>query len=95
MEDFKTYFQTQTNKERFDDSRSSLVTRMTERDTVLTGMDMPGYATERNNFLIFSTYRITQSHNGELVEKGSFLGIAGMFFELGDSEAMAAHAAQP
>ncbi len=89
MEDFKSYIDSLSQKEQFDQTRSSLITRMTEPDTVLAGSRKAGYTTERNNYLIFSTYRISLSVNGKEFEQSHFLGIAGMFFELGNSGPLA------
>ncbi len=97
MEDFKTYTETlNAEKAKADPSRTSTITRMMKQDTVLAGVKEQSYATERNNFLIFSTYSITRNLSDSQVEQKRYFGIAGMFFELSNNdEQMAAHAAQP
>lgn len=97
MEDFKAYTETLfAEKAKADPSRTSTITRMMKQDTVLAGVQEQSYATERNNFLIFSTYSITRNTSDNQLEQQRYFGIAGMFFEMGSSdEQMAAHAAQP
>lgn len=97
MEDFKAYTETlHAEKAKAAPERTSTLTRMMKQDTVLAGTPELSYATERNNFLIFSTYSITRNTSDNQIEQKRYFGIAGMFFEMSSSdEPMAAHAAQP
>ena len=96
MDDFRAYYESVSLKRQFDQERSSIVTRMFEPDTVSMGASSSTNATERNSYLLFSTYNVTVHIEDEEFVLGRYLGIAGMFFDLGgDTDIMEAHAAQP
>ena len=96
LDDFKRHIAQQERTSAVDQERTALTNRMFNADTTVADQEpAKGISTERNNYLLFSTYRIIQSDDFRTVEIGRYLGIATMFFELGSSENMTAHAAQP
>ena len=87
MDDFQTYFETASQKKQFEQERAALVTRMLKSDTVSLGSSQPAYSTERNNYLIFSTYKVKMNVSRQEVLVGNYFGIGGMFFDLGADDA--------
>lgn len=95
LDDFRTYLDKniqQTNNKR---EHTSITDRMFNADTTTADQNPVGYTTKRNNYVLFSTYTISISDDFRDEELGKYLGIATMFFEIGKSENMSAHAAQP
>lgn len=95
LDDFTTFLD--KNIQQTDDQRehTSITDRMFNADTTTADQEPVGYLTKRNNYLLFSTYTLTISDDFRDEELGKYLGIATMFFELGKSENLNAHAAQP
>ncbi len=97
MDDFKAFLDQETRPAASHREHTSFPERMFNADT--TTADAPpkptGYATERNNFLLFSTYRVYIADDFHEQELGRYIGVATMFFELGSSDGVNAHAAQP
>ena len=83
MVDFRSYVDDLAQKRQFDQQRTALVTRMLRSDTVSLGSATTAYSTERNNYLIFSTYKMKVTASQEEYLVGNYLGIAGMFFDMG------------
>ncbi len=96
MDDFRSYLEQAERVSPVERERTSLTNRMFNADTTTANQEpQKGVSTERNNYLLFSTYRVIQTDDFREVELGKYLGIATMFFQLGTSENMTAHAAQP
>ena len=86
INDFQEFLDEASEKEQYD-RQTSAINQMFTKDTVEPGLSKPIYHTERNNFFVFSTYKISVSEEGQLLppEETRYLGIATMFFELGGS----------
>ena len=98
MDDFHDYMDRISKRQQFEQERSALITRIFRPDTVaLSGRspDVSSLIMERNSFLLFSTYDVKVVINGDDYPMGHYLGIAGMFFDLGASLPEEAHAAVP
>ncbi len=95
LDDFKTHMVKSTQPSQFQQELTSLPDRMFNADTTTAEQQPTGYNTERDNFLFFSIYRITLTNDFQDEEVAKYLGIATMFFQIGESENMTAHAAQP
>ncbi len=95
LDDFKSFLDASVQETAMQQERTAFTERMFNADTTTADPKPTGYNTERNNFLLFSTYRLTKVDDFREVEEGRYLGIATMFFQLGTSENMTAHAAQP
>ena len=96
MDDFKAYLESSIEKEQLD-QKTSIINQMFTQDTVNPRSSQPITSTERNNFLVFSTYKISVVDPEKLIppQESNYIGIASMFFELGSSGSAEAHAAQP
>ena len=94
MDDFHKYLETAAEKEQLD-QQTSIINQMFTQDTAKPGSSKPVSHTERNNFFVFSTYKIATSEEDQLLppEEAKYIGIANMFFEMGaqspsDTQAM-------
>ena len=94
LEDFKGFLDKQT-QDTVTPGQTSITDRMFNADTTVAEKPATGYATKRNNYLLFSTYRVTLVDDFREVEYGRYIGVATMFFQIGESEDMTAHAAEP
>lgn len=94
LDDFKAFLDKETQEATTPD-QTSITDRMFNADTTTAEKPSAGFATERNNYLLFSTYNVTQVDDFREVEYGRYIGIATMFFQIGESEDMTAHAAEP
>ena len=95
MDDFNSFLDKSVVQHVRKQERKSFTDRLFNADTTTAEPKPTGYSTERSNYLFFSTYRVTKVDDFREVEEGRYLGIATMFFPLGISENMTAHAAQP
>ena len=96
MDDFKAYLENALEEEALN-QQTSIINQMFTQDTVNPRSSRPVTSTERNNFLVFSTYKISVTNNDQLItpQESSYLGIANMFFELGTSGNTEQHIEQP
>ena len=95
LDDFKSYMDRSMQQTSAQQEQTSFSERMFNADTTTAEQQPTGYSTERNNFFLFSTYRVVQTDDFRETEIGRYLGVATMFFELGKSDVATAHAAQP
>ena len=96
MDDFTTFLAKETKSTERPQEHTSLADRMFNADTTTADAEPPtGYITDRNNYLLFSTYRVYRADDFHEDELGRYLGIATMFFQIGSSDGLNAHAAQP
>lgn len=86
MDDFQEYLETTSEKEQVD-QQTSIINEMFTQDTVKPSFSKPISHSERNNFFVFSTFKISVSDEDQLLppEEARYIGIAKMFFELGPS----------
>lgn len=96
MDDFNS-FQAKSDKQTVNNREQTAFTdRMFNADTTTAPPPKPaGYTTERNNYVLFSIYRVTKVDDFREIEEGRYLGIATMFFSLGTSENMTTQVAHP
>ena len=95
MDDFNSFQDKSIKRTINNREHTSFTNRMFNADTTITVPKPAGYTTERSNYFLFSTYRVTIVDDFRETEVGRYLGIATMFFSLGNSENMTAHAAHP
>ena len=88
MDDFKNYLEDIAEEEALD-KQTSIINQMFTQDTINPRMTKPLSTTERNNYFVFSTYKISITEEGHLLpsHESSYIGIANMFFELDNEEA--------
>ena len=96
MSDFQDYLADAAEKEHLD-KQTSIINQMFTQDTVEPGIAKPVSHTERNNYFVFSTYKISISDEDQLLppEESRYVGVANMFFEMGPSPSQEAQAIQP
>ena len=82
LTDFKSYVQEKAQRELFEESHENLLGKVLAGvGSQVTGA-IAARTTERNNYLLFSTYRIAfEGPTGEQ-EQWRYLGVGGMFFEM-------------
>ena len=95
MNDFQEYLRTAAEKAQLD-QQTSIINQMFTQDTVQPGFSKPVSHTERNNYFVFSTYKISISEEDQLLpaKESRYIGVANMFFEMGASS-KEAQAIQP
>ena len=88
MDDFKSYIENTFHEQQLKE-QTSVINQMfsKERETASPRLTPPSTYTERNNYLIFSTYKISLVEKEKYLDplESRYLGIASMFFEIGHS----------
>jgi len=88
MDDFKSFLNKETRPASQTQEFTAIPDRLLNTDTTAADAEEEptGYSTQRNNYLIFSTYRVFRADDFHEAEFGRYLGIATMFFELGATD---------
>ncbi len=96
MEDFDEYVDETLYKDRMN-KQTSVITHMFDQETLSSFDGNPVTSRERNNYFVLSTYKIslTEDIPQAIPLESNYLGIASMFFEIGHSNNLDAHAADP
>ena len=89
MNDFRDYLETTEHEAQLEEQTSIINQMFTREAGAAVQQGKPVTMKERNNFFIFSTYKLSLSDEEGFLDpmERTFLGIGSMFFELGSSNA--------
>lgn len=93
MDDFKDHIEAQTRERQRELSMNNMVGRMLTGEQVNMDTSLMGSSTERNNYLIISTYTISLTDADNTLREWKYLGVGGFFFEMESPAAIDLHAA--
>ncbi len=93
MDDFKDHIEAETRERERELSMNNMVGRMLTGEQVNMNTSLMGSSTERNNYLILSTYKVSLTDADDTLREWSYLGVGGFFFEIEAPAAIDLHAA--
>lgn len=82
MDDFRDYVEAETAKREREMAMDNIVGRMLTGNQVNMNTSIMGSSTERNNFLLFSTYKVSLLDAEDALLEWRYLGIGSFFIEM-------------
>ncbi|MDZ4702131.1 MAG: hypothetical protein SH809_20640 [Rhodothermales bacterium] len=92
MDDFKDHIEAETRQRERELSMNNMVGRMLTGEQVNMNTSLMVSSTERNNYLILSTYKVSLPDADEALREWKYLGVGGFFFEMEAPAAVDLHA---
>lgn len=92
MDDFKAYVEAETLKREQEQAMNNIVGRLLTGNEVNMNTSLMGSSTERDNWLLFSTYKVSLLDKDQALREWRYLGIGSFFFVLEAPHEMDLHA---
>jgi hypothetical protein len=82
MDDFKDHIEAETRERERELAMSNMVGRMLSGEQVNMNTSLMGTSTERNNYLLLSTYKVSLTDADDTMHEWKYVGVGGFFFEM-------------
>ncbi len=93
MDDFKEHIEMETMKREREKALNNVVGRLLAGEQISMNTSVMGRSTERNNYLVYSTYRVALASEDGTAHEWTYLGIGSFFFEMDAPNEIDLHAA--